>query len=213
MPERGRRPQGRYKQKTEVFSTRIRADTKAALEGAARERGHSLSQEVEYRLRRSFDEDQGIIEKLGGRQNYAVLRLISSLMETIYNPADARASWLLDPHAFDQLVKAVILVLEELRPPGDPSVPPIDGPMGEALEAIAPLQANIEAGKLLFTVKEAPLDLPLNPDYAAPFIRADLGEAAERIGKQKGRRITRGTAEDFRRTAREMEHNTDEETS
>jgi hypothetical protein len=221
--QRGRKPKGNYKQKTEVFSTRIRADTKAALEAAARERGHSLSQEVEYRLRRSFDEDKGLIEKLGGRENYAVLRLISSLMGVMYNPAALsfdevflERSWLHDPYLFDQLLKAIAIVLEQLRPPGSSSVPPVEGPMGDALEAMAPLQGVRNAARLLAAVKDAPPDLPLsaadNPVHpAVPFIRHDLGAVGDRIGNQeKGRgliqaaREERRVLDDTKRTADEI---------
>lgn len=118
MAERGRKPKGNYKQKTQVFSSRIRADTKAALEEAAKNSGQSLSQEIEYRLRRSFDEDKGMIERLGGRENYAVLRLIGSVMGVMFNAAGSAGCWLHDPYLFEQLVKTVGVVLQELRPPG-----------------------------------------------------------------------------------------------
>jgi hypothetical protein len=213
MAERGRKPKGNYKQKTQVFSTRIREDTKAFLESSAKNRGHSLSQEVEMRLRRSVDEDQNLIEKLGGRENYAVLRLISGLMSSVWNPAGDKGSWLHDPYCFAQLVKAITAVLAELRPPGDPEVPAVEGPMGEGIEALASLQGNMRAAELLLAVKEAPPELPLTRDDPAPFIRQGLGDAANRIGNQKGRRIVRGTADDFRRAAREMKRDTDEETS
>jgi len=213
MAERGRKPRGNYKQKTQVFSTRIRADTKAALEAAAKNRGHSLSQEIEMRLRRSFDEDQNLFEKLGGRENYAVLRLISSVMSATWNPAGNMGSWLHDPYCFNQMVRAIASVLEALRPPGDPAIPPVEGPMGEALEALAELQGQMRAAKMLMAVRDASPELPLTHDDPAPFIRQGLGEATNRIGNQKGKRIVFGTSEDFRQAAREMERDTDEETS
>src|SRR5689334_20687046 len=83
---RGRKPTGNYKLKTDVMSTRIREDTKAALQAAAKARGHSLSQEIELRLRRSFDEDKGLIERFGSRRNYAILRLLGDLMDLVQNP-------------------------------------------------------------------------------------------------------------------------------
>ena len=165
------------------------------------------------RLRRSFDEDQSLFEKLGGRENYAALRLISSLMSSVWNPSEDRGSWLHDPYCFDQLVRAIAAVFAELRPPGGPEVPAVEGPIGEALEALAPLQGQMRAAELLIAVKEAPAELPLTGDDPTPIIRQDLGEAANRIGNQKGTRIIRGTAEDFRRAAREMERDTDQETS
>ena len=81
MARRGRKPKGEYVGKTKVFSTRLRADTKSALGRAAAKSGRSLSQEVEHRLRRSFDEDRDLFERFGGRENYALLRLIGSCLE------------------------------------------------------------------------------------------------------------------------------------
>jgi hypothetical protein len=205
MPEqRGRKPRGAYKQKTKVFSTRIRADTKEALAAAAKQRGHSLSQEIEYRLRRSFDEDEKMLDKFGGRRNYAVLRLISCLMEAVYNPLSPGAFWLDDPYLFNQFVKTTINVLEELRPPGDTSLPSDGSPQGDLLRLAGELQGGSIAANRLLSIKDAAPDLPLDINNPAPFIRADLGPAADRIGAHKDRRITSGTSEDFRRAAEEM---------
>jgi hypothetical protein len=219
VAERGRKPKGNYKQKTKVFSARLRADTRAAIEKAAINSGHSLSQEIEHRLRRSFDEDQNLFEKLGGRENYAVLRLIASLMSVMLHPSDIitlspaepRKSWLHDPYLFDQLVRAIAVVLEELKPEGERDAPPVvPGGGGDVFDIIAPLQGRIRAAQLLSAVKNAPpKELPLNTKDPAPFLRDDLGQAADRIGNQKGRRFVRGTAEDFRRAADEMRREAD----
>jgi hypothetical protein len=179
---RGRRASGNYKQKTHVFSTRITADLREALGVAANNKGHSLSQEVEHRLRRSFDEDIGIIERFGNRRNYSVLRLISSYMDAIYNPIDLQASWLDDPYVFAQLVKAVSVMLAQLRPPGDPA-PPAGSTM-----ALAPdtFQGDVAAAYWLGMVKAAEPDmLPVGGNNKetnlAALIRSDLGQIAERI--------------------------------
>ncbi len=201
--QRGRKPRGNYKQKTHVFSTRITADLRDALGSAAIESKHSLSQEVEQRLRRSFLNDREIMSVFGNRRNYAVLRMISSLMEMIRNPAAPDIDWLDDPYSFDQLLKAISMVLEELRPPGD-RVPPH---LADPIEArVAELQPNIVAGELLFAVKDASAELPLSSSSPAPLIHADLGDAAARIGgPRRGRRLVQGTSADFRKAAKEME--------
>ncbi len=111
---RGRRPQGHYKGKGSVLSTRITAELREAIEAAATAKGHSLSQEIEHRLRRSFDEDTALNERLGGRRNYAALRLIAALMGTFGDPQ----AWLDDRRLFDRLVRMTGTVLAELRPPG-----------------------------------------------------------------------------------------------
>jgi hypothetical protein len=196
--QRGRKPKGNYKQKTEVLSTRIRADTKAALAAAAKEHGHSLSQEIENRLRRSFDEDIGLFEKFGGRRNYAVLRMISGLMGTLSSPYLPDVSWLDNLRLYDQLVKMVGTVFAELRPPDDGSETPED-------EAARNISGAGTVAQALIAIRDASPELPIGVTHLAPFIRADLGPVAERIGRQKGRRLVFGTSVDMLAAAKELE--------
>lgn len=117
---------------TAILSTRIWPETRAALEAAAAENGRPLSREVEDRLRRSFEEDRSIVEQLGGRKVFALMRFVAAALipvgETTYFMKHLRdgsdGAWLSDPYAFDQAVKAVNEVLEERRPAGDPTIPP-----------------------------------------------------------------------------------------
>ena len=74
MGRRGPKPAGPYEHKTTVFSTRIRPDTRERLANAAAARGRPLSQEVEHRLRASFDRDDDIVRVFGTDANYAVMR-------------------------------------------------------------------------------------------------------------------------------------------
>jgi hypothetical protein len=196
--DRGRKPRGAYKQKSTVFSTRLRAETKAKLEGAAKAHGHSLSQEVEHRLIRSFDEEERITERFGGRKNYAVLRLISALMETVYDLNLSGKTWLDDPVLFDRFVMMVNTVLAELKPP------PAVQETSEFEMALGRMKSGQDAALALLAVRDAAPDLPLDIANPAPFIRADLGDVADRIGRQPGRRFVTGTSEDFRRAAEEM---------
>lgn len=52
--KRGRPPLGPYSGKRKNFTTRITAEGKLRLQNAAKSAGRSLSQEIEYRLERSF---------------------------------------------------------------------------------------------------------------------------------------------------------------
>lgn len=193
MPERrGRRPTGNYKQKTEVFSTRITADLREQLDNAAKDRGHSLSQEVEHRLRRSFLNDREVTSIFGNRRNYAVLRLISTLMEAIRNPANPNADWLDDPHAYDQLLQAIAQVLGALRPSGGVAAASQSAreTHPEIPAMLVDAEGIIAAWLLLNLTKWAPAQLPL-PNAAAPqqpkwrqnlpHIRDDLRDVIGRI--------------------------------
>jgi hypothetical protein len=191
---RGRKPSGNYKQKTHVFSARITEDLRSALVSAAKESGHSISQEVEHRLRRSFGEDIKIDLTFGGRRNYAVLRMISCLMELVYNPDCPEKEWIDDPFAFNKFLKATVETLEGLRPPGDPSSPQVDLPLGPM---IRDRQGLWQAEDWLNAIKKAPAALPIGKPipppnaqparrmhlyrHTAPAIRADLGLIAQRL--------------------------------
>lgn len=137
MGKRGPKAKGGYGDKTKVFSSRLNAETRNALQEAAKKSGRSLSSEVEHRLRRSFDNDR-VVEVLGGRQMFAILRAIAAAMNASGiqiligrdsapdSEIDAAGvvdsvNWLNDPYAFDCAVRAANVVLEALRPPGAPT--------------------------------------------------------------------------------------------
>ncbi|MGC8536966.1 MAG: hypothetical protein ACP5QR_15810 [Rhizomicrobium sp.] len=110
-----------------VLSTRIGADTRKAIEVAAKRSGRTLSAEIEYRLRRSFDEDDSLIDRMGGRRTYALLRLVAEAIKATgqvsffqeHRKIAQDDDWLLDPYTYDQAVKAIETVLEMVRPPGE----------------------------------------------------------------------------------------------
>jgi hypothetical protein len=197
VEERGRKPKGNYKQMTRVLSTRITADTRAALEQAAEKSGHSLSQEIEHRLRRSFDVDKQILGLFGNRKNYAVLRLISCVMETVHDRERPEATWIDDPVLFGQLLSAIVTILQELGPP----LLPADQQPEGTTRAGSPVRGEHYRGEIngylrgsiqLNKVREAGNQLPLPPDSAdpAPFIRDDLAEfeGARSRNDERGRR-------------------------
>jgi len=53
-PGGGRKPKGPYRGKSVTITTRVTPDTRVALERAGAKKGHSLSQEIEIRLRQSL---------------------------------------------------------------------------------------------------------------------------------------------------------------
>jgi hypothetical protein len=164
MGKRGPVPRGEYSNKSRVLSTRIREDTRAALEGAAAESGRSLSQEIERRLRQSFDQDRLISAKFGTRQNYALLRLLASLFDTA--PGN-NESWLNDADNYNHVAHSIRVVLDALRPGDARPFAELDQMMGE-------WNADAAAG----AVAEADASMPPNrAGNALNYIKADLGEA------------------------------------
>jgi hypothetical protein len=108
------KPRGESAGKSTVFSTRITPELRRAIERAAAESGRSLSQEIEFRLRRSFDEDAKIVEIFGGQQIYALMRLIGCVLTM----QDRTTSWLSDQVAFDLATHAIGKMLKMFRPGG-----------------------------------------------------------------------------------------------
>ncbi len=215
MGERGRPPKGEFKNKLATISTRVTSDTREALEGAANKSGRSLSQEIEWRLRRSFDEERKIMDNLGGPESYAFLRLIAQSIDMTARQAGVIATlvrghpvhWVNDPYVYDQAVKAVNVVLEAFRPAGDRARPKIEvsaGPgenqeeteqavdqvldvLGEGLGAWGPAYAV----ELLREVAKAP-ELPGVPQASTQ--KSETKELAERVRPVLGdlaKRLTR----------------------
>ncbi len=199
MAKRGRKPKGEYAGKTKVFSTRLRPDTKAALVAAAAKNGRSLSQEVEHRLRRSFDEDRDLFERFGGRQNYALLRLIGSCLDMSYNPTKPAATWRDDVYAFDQTLATITSVLGTFRPEGDSD---LGDPLSNAAGA---LQGTQNAVYKILEMKAAKKILAITRDGKIDVLAAiknDLGELSQRIDEV---RFYYGNAEGIRALADKME--------
>jgi hypothetical protein len=179
MGKRGPAPKGEFTGQSAVLSTRIRPDTRAALEAASAKSGRSLSQEIEYRLRNSFLDDKRIEETFGSRANYAVMRMIASVADAMMNTKHRSAEWSSDPYLFDQVVKATVYVLDLLRPPGDVPTDVI-----AALDYGGSKQWKWRAAELLREIREVDPGLPVTEKSKdrrlAVRLKQDLGEMAER---------------------------------
>jgi hypothetical protein len=125
MPK-GRKPKGEYSGKSLVFSTRISPELRGALEKAAKSSGRSLSQEVEHRLRRSFAEDETIVDLFGSRQTYRVMRMMADAIHLCQRPGEAIGrpdvtfDWITNPAVFHLARQAIISILDIIEPDGLP---------------------------------------------------------------------------------------------
>ena len=107
-PGAGRPPRGEYTGKSATITTRIKPDTRLALEDAARANRRSLSQEIERRLRESLSERQaGHIRAIGGLAKIATERI-----EEVTGK-----DWLSDPFTAEALRHTVDTVLAHFAPP------------------------------------------------------------------------------------------------
>ncbi len=189
---KGRPPKGAYKEKTATLTTRITPELRSALDTAARKNKVSLSQEIEHRLRNSFDREMQrdwrdrLADDLGGKKTFALLLVISQFVQGIEMLTGKR--WHDDPYTIEEVGKGIIVILNRLAPPGEPTPP-------ESLrwEHDTPLHLAAALG-LLTTVQlsELPRQLPGRSETGGKVILSDpivrsatvkelLGNVAKRL--------------------------------
>jgi hypothetical protein len=191
MGKRGPAPSGEYSDKTQVLSTRISAGLRANLATAAKSSGHTLSREIEHRLRRTFSDDAKISDAFGDRRNYALMKMISSVVEAVVNRKILSAvtakqlkklHWLDDPYAFDQAIRAIAAVLDAIRPPGE-----IPQSLDEVLDQYGgTFQGKFNAIETLRDIQTASDQLPLpstkgtRHQHKMSALKSDIGDLADR---------------------------------
>jgi hypothetical protein len=171
MARTGRPTTGIYKQKSKVINFRIRPDTLAMLQAAAKKSGQTLSQETEHQLRRA-------LVQMGTGPTFALLNLIAMVIDSAVNLQKPKAKWFNDPYLFDQALIAIISTLEAFRPEGK-GLEPTD----EVLAAGGRWQTRAHAFELLRQVQVAPVVPSLEGSehqQAMAMIRRDLEMLADR---------------------------------
>jgi hypothetical protein len=209
MGKRGPRAKGEYSDKSEVLSIRISSELHADLVAIAKHSGKTKSREVEHRLRRSFVDDEKISAGFGGRQNYALMKMISSVIEATVERDDRtwgstgqprrktrNFNWLDDPYAFDQAVIAINAVLEAIRPAGD-----IPQSLDEAFDKYGrTFQGKLNASETLLDIQKADV-LPV-PSTKVSYHGSNMAKLKADIGDVVDRAVIRGmTAEQARKRA------------
>ncbi len=92
--KRGVRPRGPYADKRKTLTTRITNKTRENLDAAAKATDRSLSQEIEFRLERSFLQDDAdnrvrettlevIYDSFGGEKTFRVMGLLASMVQVV----------------------------------------------------------------------------------------------------------------------------------
>jgi hypothetical protein len=175
MPK-GRKPRGEYSGKSLVFSTRISPELRGAMEKAAKSSGRSLSQEVEHRLRRSFAEDETIVDLFGSRQTYRVMRMMADAIHICQRPDVERPEvsfdWITNPAAFHLARQAIISILDMIEPDGLP------GTDAEMKAGIA--LGHGVAAMMWDKVRTADSAIPVSKKSRAAVYKADLSDVLPR---------------------------------
>ena len=195
MGKRGPRPKGEYGRhvrRTALFSTRIQPDTRARLFSAATASGRSLSQEMEHRLRRTFVEDDKVIEFYGNNETAAVVKLIGAVIQstaTTISP-NRKYEWLKDQFVFDNVMLAIRHVLLWFRPGGD-----------SGLREITLGTATTQVDQLIDEISSSDPALPITTGSTRQHSLAML---KDKLGKLV---TTRNPYDDLRKPTRPERHN------
>ena len=90
----GPQPRGPFSDKRRTLTTRITEKTRARLEDAAAASDRSLSQEIEFRLERSFEKEDSV----GGQLHFTLLRQLANTGQILEQTSgEPGVSWLIDP--------------------------------------------------------------------------------------------------------------------
>jgi uncharacterized protein (DUF1778 family) len=181
---------GNFTSRGATLSVRITKDTRDRLDQAAAENGVSLTDEVEARLRRSFEaDDSAIVANFGHPQSYAVLRLAAEAIKHVEALAGVRRYQSRFVH--DAATEAVATVLHAFRPKGR-RVPPASLPVMKALDAYPEHRA---------AVRKALADQPWGAVIARTVIaltqaahnragdHGDYGKIADKLGARLTRPV------------------------
>jgi hypothetical protein len=121
-PGAGKKPRGEYAGLAATLSIRMPADMRAGLERSAAKRrqgGWSLTQEILWRLQRSFDRERDERRDPASR---ALCYLLAEVISAVA-PNTAGPNWRSDPFAFRAIKLAFGQILDALEPKGEIRTP------------------------------------------------------------------------------------------
>jgi hypothetical protein len=191
------RAKAKEKPKAELIKTGfwLNAEILAKLKSEAQRKDVTVSEEVNFRLKRSFTDDK--LRHRANDRTHAVIRLLDAVTratigaQVIGDPPGPPADWLNDPAAFDQVVIGINATLNLIRPAGE-------------IPAGGPRRGEFNALAILSELQKAPELLPANPSQHTielTQIRAAIADVVDRaiIGG-----ITADMARQSRRLFREF---------
>jgi hypothetical protein len=177
LGRRGRPPLTAGEPKRASFNTRLRIDLKNRLVAAASDAGRSLSEEIEFRLERSFDRERTLAEHiadtLGGPRMAALFRSFAG-QAMMLGGGDL---WLDNDHTFDLVRSAWEQTLDHIAP----SPPLAPDPIAAAVEAGRICIDQLKRGHLTDTTRAlycailedlATTETPIPTDARAEFVAA-----------------------------------------
>lgn len=176
MAQRGRPPKDKTIRKSEPVSIRLTPYLRDRLEAerTSADPQRTLSQEIELRLRESFDFDKAIQKLLGGNDYHcALLRFVAEVIVII--EVQTGLHFVRDRFTFDHVKAAINTILDRFKPSTRSSLPD----RLSVLKELAGEQAVKELGKRLALLMLVPIELGLKhredllitlPDFQDPIV-------------------------------------------
>jgi hypothetical protein len=181
MGKRGPKAKGDFSSKGATLSARITISTHERLKSLAKTSGASVSQEVEARLLRSFQDDaDGAYRDFGFNTEYWLLRLIAeSIKET---EGFTGRLWRDDAFTFQVMVAAMNSFLKAFRPPGKPVTPNTIAPFRE----VPPMPKNADAKVVKGYKQREQFMNAIDPGAWGEMIATSILEKIEKLGSTGG---------------------------
>lgn len=191
MAKRGRKPKGEFSDNSTILSIRLRADTRAALEAACEKSGRPLGQEIQWRVVRTFVEDEKIADGFGSRREYRFFRVLSeavrmtvereSLLPVEQREAAEGKSWLDEPEKYHRAMHACMAIFRTLSP-GTPALS--DEEMHD-LQMWSQMRGELAAFQRMHQIAgaDASLSLAARDEKAVrdALAKRDLGSIVDRL--------------------------------
>lgn len=199
---RSGRPRSGGAKQTAVFSTRLKPETRKALDRIAKRNKRSMSQQIEVWVTAEIQGNPQWIKKAfaGDKRNRALAALVSEAMRWFSNEESSRELegkerwWMDEPFSFGAFTNCVISLLDAIKPQEKPiSHPAAIGFIERTLrttlnkdekspQTLMKIYGGIIAAMLLLDLKHnKPMDDPTSPfanwDAVFPMIRDDLNLA------------------------------------
>jgi hypothetical protein len=178
MARRGRPPKGEYPEKKRVFASRIREDTWEMLQRAAAKSGRSLSQEFEFRLRRSLDDDEKIESVFGDLKTFGLMKLAAQAVKSMCELNNLKVHWTANVTAFDEALEVITRTLKGFRPHELAATNLVTGRPELGKPALVEIVREIQAAD-----PTRPLGKVSKRERAMLRLQSELGDLVDRPGR------------------------------
>jgi hypothetical protein len=171
MAKRGRPLKDEASRKSEPVSIRLTPELRSRLEAErmSADPERTLSQEIDQRIRESFDLDKSIKKELGGADRYYwLLRLVAQ--DIVFLEHQTGRRFMEDRFTFDQVIAAINTILDHFKPP-EASSPPerLTGLLDERAITLLGKRTALLTLSQLELAKMSDGDLLILPDFVDPI--------------------------------------------